>query len=197
MKVRALRGSARRGFTMVELAVVVAIIGVVAVLAAVGFAKWRKSARMAEATEMVSSIKNAQENYNTQVGHYFDLSKGLTAPNLYPIATPQNGAVGHWGAACGVCNDPNGWNRLGIVASGNVRWGYATMAGPDTQDPSARGLSFSNAKGVAYNWTSLAGGAITNPWFIVTAMSDFDGDGKYSTVVGGSFFSQVLADEEP
>jgi type II secretory pathway pseudopilin PulG len=181
--------------TLVELMAVTAIIGIVALLASVGYSRFTRSARMTEATDMVSSIKMAQENYFTQTNKYLNVSNDVKPPAMYPMQTPNNGQRADWGPPCTWCNTD--WTRLGIKASGKMSFGYATVADSEACDPDCHGAAFS-IKGTALVWKTMAsGGVIDKPWYIVTAVSDFNGDGKYTSVVGTSFSSRVISDEEP
>jgi type IV pilus assembly protein PilA len=178
--------------TLIELMIVVAIIGVVAVLASVGYGRWSRSAKMAEATNLVASIKNAQENYFSQAGHYLDVSKNLEPGNLYPAKTPTSSKV-VWGADCTWCNAD--WKRLGIKADAPVYFGYATVA-DDATDPTGRGIVVATEKG-PIDWTTEAGGVkINKPWYIVRAMADANDNGKYAQVIGFSFGSRIITDNE-
>jgi prepilin-type N-terminal cleavage/methylation domain-containing protein len=183
--------------TLVELMAVVAIIGVVAVLAAAGYGKWTKSAKMTEATDMVAAIKTAQENYYSQTNKYLDVSTGLSPGQMHPRADPKGASRGQWNVPCTTCNTVSDWRRLGVTASAPLIFSYASRAGTDACDPDCAGLSFSRSKSGAVNWKALNGGAaFDKPWYVVTAATDVDSDGKYATVIGASFNSQLVTEEE-
>ncbi len=184
-----------RGFTLIEVMITAAIISVLAVLAVVGYGRFIRSARTAEATNMVGSIKTAQENYFSQTNRYFDVSKGLQPPQLFPAATPTSTKT-PWKGDCAVCNAPNAWERLGVRATEPVWFGYATVAGDDATPPSAKPTTFTIGTNPV-NWANLApGGVVNKPWYIVSAMADANGNGKFAKVVSASFSSQVLTDNE-
>ena len=61
---------ARAGFTLVELAVVIVIIGVLAAFGVPRFIKSVERSKAAEAFEYLSSIRTAQERYQAQYGTY-------------------------------------------------------------------------------------------------------------------------------
>jgi type IV pilus assembly protein PilA len=185
------RAHASRGMTLVELMMVVAIIAVLAVLAAVGYGRWIASSKMAEATNMVASIKNGQENYFSQAGHYLDVSNSLNVGEMYPARDPGPAKTA-WGGDCSVCKAD--WKRLGVKADAPVYFGYATVA-DDATDPGGKGANVVLSTGPV-NWINEAGGAINKPWFIAVARADTNGNKKYATVVAFSFGSRVITDNE-
>lgn len=62
--------TARRGFTLVELMIVVAIIGVLAAVAGVAYMKYIKSAKIGKLKQYAMEIANAQEQYKSQNSRY-------------------------------------------------------------------------------------------------------------------------------
>jgi type IV pilus assembly protein PilA len=176
-----------RGFTLVELAVVVTIIGILAVLAVAGYRKLVTSSHTTEATEMVNAIKVAQETYHAETGQYANISSGLGLGSLYPAATPVSTSATVWGAACSVCTDQQGWQKLPVHASGAMRFGYATVSGTVAQQlpaPPVSGMSFPTSN------------QLTGDWFVVDAMGDMDGNNVYCTVVGVSWQRDLYIDKD-
>lgn len=169
----------KRGFTLVELAVVVTIIGILAVLAVAGYRRLVSSAHNAEATEMVNAIKVAQESYHAETGQYANISLGLGLGGLYPQPTPTWNVSTAWGGPCTVgCNSATGWQTLPVHASGVMRFGYATMSGTV-----ATALPASPVPAVTFP----ANTQLTGDWYVVSAMGDMDGNGIYCTVIGVSW----------
>ena len=77
----------RAGFTLVELAVVIVIIGVLAAFGVPRFIKSVERSKAAEAFEYLASIRTAQERYQAQYGTYAlnvtDLDIKSTPPKYF------------------------------------------------------------------------------------------------------------------
>lgn len=179
--------SRSRGFTLVELAVVVTIIGILAVLAVAGYRKLVTSSHTTEATEMVNAIKVAQETYHAETGQYANISASLGLGSLYPQATPTSTSATAWGATCSVCLDQQGWQKLPVHASGVVRFGYATVAGTVAQQLPAPPVA---------NVTFPTNAQLSGDWFVISAMGDMDGNNVYCTVVGVSWQRELYVDKD-
>lgn len=175
-----------RGFTLIEMMIVVVIVGVLATLAVVGYRKIVQSSHMSEATGMVQNIRVAQEAFHAETQQYANLSNSLTA--WYP-ATPQYGVSTGWGAACTVCtSDPVTsvslqWTMLPLHVDGPVLFGYATVAGTPATHPTSP----------TYLGSTLAlPQSLTTDWFVVSAAADLDGNPNTATlVVGASWTPQI------
>ena len=182
-----------RGFTLVELMIVVAIIGVLAILAVVGYRKLITSSHTGEATHMIGSIRVAQETFHSETGQYDNISSGITPGNLYPSQNdpPDDKKITSWGMPCGSCGDPQAWNRLPVHPDGPVRFAYATIAGvANSQPQSAPPSQFPSS--VA--WPSAAN--ITSDWYVVTAFGDLDGNGTYVVLMGTSWQKDLFVVNE-
>jgi len=180
----ALRAGQRRGFTLVEMMIVVAIVGILAVLAVVGYRRMIVNSHTSEATHLVSAIRVAQEAYHAETQTYASPSSGLAPPALYPIATPTNSKTG-WGGACGWCGGAQTWQALPVHSDGAVMYGYATMGGPA---PNVTVVA------PACNATAMLTLPVTSPtdWYVVTAFGDTDANGKYSCVIGDSWTNDIF-----
>src|SRR5258708_39680807 len=100
-----------RAFTLIEAMIVVVIVGVLAPLATVAYRKWVQGSRLAEAQDLVASIRTAEESFRAENGGYLNVSKALGPGNDYPAATPGSFKTG-WGAACSTCVTPTSWQAL-------------------------------------------------------------------------------------
>jgi type IV pilus assembly protein PilA len=171
-----------RGFTLVELMAVVAIVAVLATLATYGVNKYIQSSKSSEAIQMLGAIKAAQEQYRAETFTYKDVSGGQSKLTYYPQKDPGKNAAA-WGAP----TDPEGiaYRELGVSADAPVRFVYGCAAGSGNVGIPAPGMTVAN-------WPQT----IQQPWYVVQARGDLDGDKIESIFVSSSFTSRIFTDKE-
>ncbi len=187
--VRARALHARRGppgFTLVELAIVVVIVGILATLAVVGYRRLVTSSHMSEATHMINAIRTAQEAYHAETQTYWtDPGNCIGPPGSGCLYPPQNDPPGAiktgWGGP------PVAWQTLPVHADGAVMYGYGTISGTAGSNPPA------TTPGVNGQPTNLSFPA-TSPtdWYVVSAYGDPDGNGVFSAAFGTSWTNDVF-----
>lgn len=187
---RAKSRAGARGLTLIELAIVVTIIGILASLAFVGFRALVRSSHTTEGTQMVSGIRIAQETYHSETGQYANISKDLNLGSLYPNATPTNQET-VWGGPCTVCpSDVNAWKKLPVHANGAMLFGYGTVAGTAGTDPGGF------IPGTTSKLTFPTAAQVTGDWYVAAGVSDQDANKVYCTVVGTSWNNQIYVEND-
>jgi type IV pilus assembly protein PilA len=188
------RSRATRAFTLVELMIVIVIVGILAVLAVVGYRMLVLSAHTTEATQMIQSIRTAQEAYHAETQTYVSTSTSLTS-GLYPNTTPNNNKTG-WGAGItgGACPalpgaSLNCWSALPLHVDSAVMFGYATIGGL------AGTVSFPTVPPINGSSITLPTAAPTD-WYFISAMGDVNNNGIFCTVIGTSFTNDLFIDKE-
>lgn len=185
-----------RGFTLVEVAVVVVLVGVLAVIGVVVFSRYRAAARMSEATTMTAGIRAAQEAFKTENGVYAAVSNDVNS--FYPSPAPGK-FVTAWGAKCVNCvgGDINGWKRLNVAPHGPVMYGYATvgsvgsaLAGSGVPTGAAGDITAPAAL------DGIASLGATTPVYVTVAWGDSNADGKPAMVVSYSVSNQIFVQQE-
>lgn len=181
---RAMFARPRRGFTLVELMVVVAIIGILATLAVYGTSRYIASSKTGEAVQMLGAIKAAQEAYKDETFTYLNVSGSLST--YYPT-NPHAGQVKvQWGGGPDELSQK--WGALGVNPSGPVLFAYACVAGGADAIPTAPGSDITVS-----NWPTAAAGT---PWYVAKAHADLDEGGNETVYVAPSFTTQIFSANE-
>ena len=111
------------GFTLVELAVVVVIIGVLAAFAVPRFLASVERSKAAEAFNYLATVHSAQERYHARQGTYADqLSKLDTV-----MVSPEYFTVGTFAVPTGEASLETGWELTLTRAGASAGYGAYTV----------------------------------------------------------------------
>jgi type IV pilus assembly protein PilA len=175
--------SRQRGYTLVELLVVVIMVGVLATLGVIGVRKYVFAAKTSEAINMIGSIKAAQEAYKDETFSYLDVSQGKL-DSFYPMqGEPPGKKKYHWVNDSHV--DWDRWRALGLSTANPVQFGYACVAGGASDAIPQPGTDKS------FDWPAPGG-----PWYVVLAVADQNENGVRSHYVSSSFTTEIYAENE-
>ena len=182
----------RKGFTLVELMIVVAILSVLAVVAGTAYRRYLDSARTTEAYAVLGEIRSREEAYRAEFSQY--ATTGGVESALFPLV--DSGACYPSGnkepcqkaasTSTGV-TPPTGWTQLGInPGRTTLQCGYVAISG-------SSGATVGGAQGQLILGTA----AINTPWWYAVAVCDNDGDiTKNATFVTAFNTTVVTAQNE-
>ena len=167
--------------------VVVAVIGILAMLAIVAYRRWIQTTYVAEAQDMVSHIRTAEEAFLAENGGYLDVSGNIGAGHTYPLANP-GASKAAWGGPCGSCPHAGiTWSSLNVSSAAPVIFGYSVIA-DQAVAPSAR-IGTIKVNGKVFDYSSMNNGA---PWYFIEADANISGDGVNFTHVYGMSGTNVI-----
>jgi len=135
--------------------------------------------KVVEAGIVIQSIRAAEETYRGENQVYLDVSKanGWYPSDSYGENPRSFAAPGH--------ADYAKWRQLGVQVQQPVKFRYLVNAGsPDGKLPDL------HISGKAPAWK------MTDPWYVIQARADYDGDGVFCTALASSLNHEVYVEQE-
>lgn len=200
-----------RGFTLIEILTVVAILGILATVAIGAYTRQVRSARKAEVIADLSGITLRQKAFIGVNGHYASSTTSEDPGSVYPPAPfPASGGEMQWNPTDPGYTGPtsvgqyargavavHGFDALRFMPEGARSYcGYATISGwgsefPDEDDadePPTSGIGGS----LFPRGSEAAEALFARDWFYSFALCDFDSDGKYWALRTAHYASDIL-----
>ena len=166
----------QKGFTLIELMIVVAIIGILAAIAIPNFLTYQLKSRQAEAKTNLQAIKTSEVAFNAERGCYIGIAPegvAVVVVNAKPIPFTWGAGLPASGVATVWCSVTTGgvFTDIGFKATGNVMYQYAVNT---TLAPAAGYTGPASCATAPVGATGIAILAQNN--FVATATANLDGD---------------------
>ena len=183
----------QEGFTLIELMIVVAIIGILAAIAIPNFLAYQMKSRQSEAKTNLMAIKTSEVSWQGERGCYLTVARwpllsvpavntkntpALWFPGGLAIVPTPAAATGWCVGAAGAGVTTGNFAALGFQPTGNVMYNYATGTYA-TNMTSCLGPVLVPAANIIHELGTLDGGAVAGG-FRASASSNLDGDGALS-----------------
>ena len=165
------RSYANQGFTLTELMVVVAIVGILAVIGVALLREYVFSSKAIEVSTTVQAIRAAEERWRAENQTYLNVTSD--GGGWYPMTEPGKELYA-WERPSH--QDFQRWKLLNPSVSGSVQFGYRVNAG-------LPGVNLTQPEGIETGWAATTP---DEPWYVIQALADQDDDGIKCRAVASS-----------
>jgi type IV pilus assembly protein PilA len=178
----------QKGFTLIELMIVVAIIGILAAIAIPNFLTYQLKSRQAEAKTNLQAIKTSEVSFQAERGCYIGIGvEGVVAPAAGTKSVPFTWMAGlgpspvatQWCVAGGTFGGAF-FSDIGFKATGNVNYQYGVDTSVAPALGTGTGYTPATSCPLAIAGTAAVGLPVQNN-FYAAAKSNLDGDPNIST----------------
>ncbi|MDY0001841.1 MAG: prepilin-type N-terminal cleavage/methylation domain-containing protein [Polyangia bacterium] len=169
-----------RGFSIVELLIVVAVIGILSAVGVVAYNRYVNRSRQSEVFAMIGAIRSAQEAYKAESSRY--LGTGTSETDFYPVlgSSGREPSRKSWDPAA---HGKTSWQSLAVSSpSKGLYCGYVVVAG------AANDLTGAGARGI----TLFNNQAPSRAWYYIRAECDFDGKSGTNSSYETTFDNEVV-----
>jgi type IV pilus assembly protein PilA len=181
----------QKGFTLIELMIVVAIIGILAAIAIPNFLQYQMKSRQSEAKTNLQAIKTSEVSFQAERGCYVGVTAELgqpavlasvkTIPFTWMAGTAATIPAPLWCAAVGGSFGPGTFNDSGCMATGNVNYYYAVESTVAPALGTGTGSTPLTSCPIAIAMTTGGVAVAVQNNFVASAKSNLDGDPNIST----------------
>jgi prepilin-type N-terminal cleavage/methylation domain-containing protein len=188
------RFTSRRGFTLIELMVVVTILAILTIVAITSYRYYNRRAYAQEARSMLLEMKMKQEQYFSEYGQYVSSSAGVANSDFFPTVKAiegDGGAGDRWSWSGMNCVSPpnaveGAFCSLGFKPSGATYWQIVTRGWGPTDGPTS----------LTTGYPIIDNMALTKRWYYAIATRDSDNDGIFAVFIITSQTNEVIGINE-
>jgi prepilin-type N-terminal cleavage/methylation domain-containing protein len=170
-----------RGFTLIELMIVVVIIAVLVAVAIVSYTRYLRNSRLVDARGFISAIQARQESYFQRFGYYVNVNYNNSYA-FYPTLVTGGEPVAKDWCPSGTCPAYN-WDVLGArPEKGSTYFQFMVRASIPTWDATNKVMAHTlagSASSLGIPAQPLANtGRPQHPWYYAIGQGNLDGTGS-------------------